>query len=141
MKPRLCTFVKPDQLPCRAFALTGSKLCHAHKRLQARQRRQYKALSPPAIRLGPLADQRSIQRAIGRILRAIAANSIPLVRSGAHLQSITRAMAQRNRAAALLASARSLDLPVFALTPARLYNQPNPPRQAIPNSSGPERKI
>ncbi len=99
MRPRLCSFVKPDDLPCRAFALSGSALCHAHKRLQTRQRRQYKALMPPAIRLGPLADRPSIQRALGRILRAIAANSIPLVRSGAHLQKVMRAMAQQNRAA------------------------------------------
>jgi len=151
MKPRLCTFLKPDDLPCRAFAITGSALCHAHKCLLARQRRQYKALSPPAIRIGPLANQLSIQRAIGRILRAIAANSIPLERSSALFQKVLRAMVQRNRAAALAAQIGALPLNLeprtsnlepltsnlvprtsnlepcpFALAPARHYNQPNP---------------
>jgi hypothetical protein len=99
MKPRICTFLKPDGLPCRAFALTGSTLCHAHNRLQARQRRQYKALMPPAIRLGPLADRLSIHRALIRILRVIAANSIPLERSEAIFYRIMRAQARYNRAA------------------------------------------
>jgi len=137
IKPKLCTFLKPDDLPCRAFALAGSALCHAHKRLQARQRRQYKALMPPAIRLGPLTDQLSIHRALVRVLRVIAANSIPLERSSALFYRVMRAMAQCNRAAALpaLPNAHSLNhetrtsnLGSFALTPARLYNQPNPPR-------------
>jgi hypothetical protein len=141
MKPRLCTFIKPDDLPCQAFALTGSALCHAHKRQQARQRRRYKALRPPAIRLGPLADQRSIQRAIGRILCSIAANSLPLERSSALLQKVLRAIEKRNHAAAVAASAGSFNLPAFALTPARLYNQPNPAQKDIPRSRQPERKI
>jgi len=99
MKPRLCTFVKPDNLRCRAFALTGSAFCHAHKCLQARQRRQYKALMPPAIRLGPLDNQLSIHRALVRVLRVIAANSIPLERSEAIFYRIMRAMAQHKQAA------------------------------------------
>ncbi len=132
MKPRICTFLKPDGLPCRAFALTGSTLCHAHKRLQARQRRQYKALMPPAIRLGPLADRLSIHRALIRILRVIAANSIPLERSEAIFYRIMRAQARYNRAApppALTGTSlepRTSNRPPFALTPARHYNQPNP---------------
>jgi hypothetical protein len=28
--------------------------------------------------------------------------------------------------------ARATELPAFALPPARLYNQPNPPRESIP---------
>ena len=122
MRARLCSNIKSDGTPCRAVALAGYSRCFAHQRqLRRQQARRY-----PAIRLGPLADQHSTLRAIGRILNAIAANSIPLERSSALLQIVLRAIAQHKHDYALTTSARSIDLHPFALPPAQLYNQPNP---------------
>jgi hypothetical protein len=106
MRARLCSHIKSDETPCRAVALAGYSRCFAHQR----QLRRQQARRLPAIRLGPLADQPSILRAIGRILRAIAANSIPLERSSALFQKVLRAMVQRNRAAALTAQIGALPL-------------------------------
>ncbi len=88
MRPRLCSFVKPDDLPCRAVALSGYSRCFAHQR----QLRRQLARRTPAVRLGSLADRRSILRAFNRVFQAIASDTIPEVRAMVYLQRIRLAV-------------------------------------------------
>ena len=81
MKARLCSALKDDGTPCRAFPLNGRPRCRHHQELYLRSRRRERALRPPAIRLGRLADRRSILRALNRLLPAIADGSMPPGRS------------------------------------------------------------
>jgi len=140
MRARLCSHTKSDGTPCRAVALAGRTLCFAHHR----QLRRQQARRPPAIRLGPLADQQSIQRALNRVFQATVSGSLPPERAAGLLDRIQFAIGKR-QATALRAPAtppdRAIQRPAFALTPARLYNQPNPAQKDIPRSRQPERKI
>ena len=91
MKHQLCSAIKPDGTPCRKFTLARHRCCRYHKNLDQRARRRLRALRPPAIRLGPLADRRSIQRALYRVIQAIAAGSLPPKQSAALLERIRAA--------------------------------------------------
>jgi len=141
MRARLCSHTKSDATPCRAVALAGYSLCFAHQRQQRRQQ----ARRTPAIRLGSLSDPHSIQRALSRVFQATVSSSIPPVRTTAFLESIRIASQsqarQQHRAPMELLLSLGFHLPAFALTPARLYNQPNPAHESIPRSREPERKI
>jgi hypothetical protein len=91
MKTRLCSALKDDGTPCRAFPLAGRPRCHHHQELYLRSRRRARALRPPAVRLGPLTDRHSILRALDRLLPAMAAGSLPLEHTGRLLQRIRAA--------------------------------------------------
>ncbi len=94
MNARLCSHTKSNGAPCRAVALAGYARCFAHQR----QYRRQKARRPPAIRLGPLADPRSILRAFNRVFQATASGSLPLVRTSALLERIRLAVEASRRA-------------------------------------------
>ncbi len=82
----------------------------------------------PAVRLDPLADQQSIQRAINRVFQATLSGSLPPERAAGLLDRIQFAIGKR-QATALCAPAtppaRAVQLPAFALTTRRpTINQP-----------------
>ncbi len=88
MKARLCSAIKPDGTPCRKFARARLPHCPYHHDLERRARRRLRALRPPAIRLGPLDDRHAIQRALYRVIQAIAAGFLPPKQAAALLQRI-----------------------------------------------------
>jgi hypothetical protein len=94
MKTRLCSSLKDDGTPCRAFPLTGRPRCRHHQELYLRSRRRNRALMrphAPTIRLGPLADRPSILRALNRVFQPLLNGSLPLDRANRLLQRIRAA--------------------------------------------------
>jgi hypothetical protein len=88
MKTRLCAMLKDDGTPCRAFPLTGRPRCRHHQELYLRSRRRERALRLPTIRLGPLADRRSILRALNRVFQPLLNGSLPLDRANRLIERI-----------------------------------------------------
>ena len=97
MPAKLCRHIKPDGNPCRAVALAGRPCCLAHQRLRQRIRRQQRPPRTPTIRLGPLQDRRAISRAISRVVRAIAHDTLNPDRSASLLEHIRKASTALNR--------------------------------------------
>jgi hypothetical protein len=126
MRARLCSHTKSDGTPCRAVALAGRTLCFAHQR----QLRRQQARRTPGIRLGPLADQQSIQRALSRVFQATVSGSLPPERAAGLLDRIQFAIGER-QATALRAPAtppaRAIQIPTFALTPGATLQSTKPP--------------
>jgi hypothetical protein len=94
MKTRLCSVLKDDGTPCRAFPLTGRPRCRHHQELYLRSRRRNRALMRPhstTIRLGPLADRQAILRALNRVFQPLLNGSLPLDRANRLLQRIRAA--------------------------------------------------
>ena len=88
MPTPLCTGLKSDHTPCRAVALAGYSLCFHHQRLHRRRRCRQRALRARVVRPGPLADRPAILRALTRVGRALAANTLIPVRAAAHIERI-----------------------------------------------------
>ena len=86
----LCVHIAPNKKPCRAVALAGYSLCFSHQRLHRRRQRRLHLEIPrfPAIQTGPLRDSSAILRAVSRVARALAANSINPDRADSLLQRI-----------------------------------------------------
>jgi hypothetical protein len=93
MRARLCSHIKSDGTLCRAIALAGYPQCFAH----GGQLRRQQARTTPAVRLGPLADRPSIQRAINRVLQATVSGSLMPERSVALLNRIQFAIGSAAR--------------------------------------------
>jgi hypothetical protein len=92
MQTRLCAASKSDGTSCRAVAVTGSILCGAHRKLSQRYRRIARSRRPSTIRLGPLQDRDSVQRALGRVAQAIASGSLNLERAAAMVRRLQAAL-------------------------------------------------
>jgi hypothetical protein len=88
MYAKLCADTKVDGTSCRAVAVTGSHLCHAHKRLNQRSRRLQRVHCTPGTRLGTLADRRAILRALSRVLQATASGALNPYRAAELIERI-----------------------------------------------------
>jgi len=97
MKAKLCSATREDGTSCRAVAPTGKRVCRYHKELDQRICRRYRALRPPAIRLGPLTNRPAILRAINRIFRAQLNGSLPPDRDTLLLNCISVAINNLHR--------------------------------------------
>jgi hypothetical protein len=97
MKTRLCSVLKDDGTPCRAFPLTGRPRCRHHQELYLRSRRRERALRLPAIRLGRLADRQAILRALNRVFQPLLNGSLPLDRANRLIERIRLASGALHR--------------------------------------------
>jgi len=88
-RPHRCTYTKPDQTPCRAFAAGRSRLCYWHGRQAARDRRRTRALNRGCtVRIGSLNTHRAILNAVNRVLQPLAAGTLPVDRASRYLRRI-----------------------------------------------------
>lgn len=88
----LCSFTKPDGIPCGSPALRGKPLCYYHHRDDLRQRRAAAAVGKPALH-----SLRGIQMAITDIVRALGAGTITTRVAGARLYALQQATASINK--------------------------------------------
>jgi hypothetical protein len=83
-----CRHIQPNGRKCNAAALKGMPYCYYHNRLHRAYAKQQSPSDTGAVDIPDLEDGITLQIALSRILRALAANKLDPVRAGRLLYGI-----------------------------------------------------